>query len=1087
MAKTDSSKTSKQGSRSGSASSSKSGAKSGSKTVAAAKSAKATGSSKAATKADDLKLSAEDYARLERSVSREGTISRIILAVILLAVAAFLIISIYFPYAGKVGEILKYGCTGLFGFMGYILPFFFALFSALLFINRAGELGKLPTVIFLVVFYILASACFAIHCLTDVVGTKFSLGVLKQFWIDGVVQSKGGGLLGSGLAYLLMKLVGTAGGYIVTIAGMIICALITINRPMEWIFSHFKSFRKTRKETRDSIREDIIRQREAAAEEAAAAADVEQDERDAEETAPLSERKLSNAEEKAAAGERAILSATEKKKQKESKWRKYAGYFMDTADEAEEEAIRTEAKERQQARKNARIEGNVSMMDDDDSVSYGFGGSSYFSGGSDEPAGRTADRPVHYKLGLAGDPFGDADDSETGAQGGRTFMSGIDDPYADGPYQGAQAGDRRAGADYGEDPYPGDSIDRMEEISREAAGRLTQELDIPDFNPAYPEEAGQKSMSEDTLHLKRTGRFVPGSTDVTENGGAAGSGTGGKGLGSGFDATGQGTRTAGAGGNGTAASAVKAGLEGAAGAGTAKAFLEAKKRKAAAGETAENKAPKEDSLPYVLPPLTLLKGGGGNRTANTSMELRQKGQLLEKTLQAFNVRAKVINVEKGPSVTRFEVQPDVGVKVSSIVNLQNDIALNLRAKSIRIEAPIPGKAAIGIEIENEHKNPVCLKDVIDTPQFRNSKSKITFAVGRDISGNPIVANLKDMPHLLIAGSTGSGKSVCINSIILSILYKARPDEVKMVMIDPKVVELGNYNGIPHLMIPVVNEPSKAAVALNWAVKEMEERYRRFREYGVKDLASYNDKAKKNPDIFTMPQIVIIIDELADLMMAAPQQVEDAICRLAQMARAAGMHLIVATQRPSVDVITGVIKANMPSRIAFAVSSQVDSRTILDTAGAEKLLGKGDMLFNPLGMGKPLRVQGTFVEDGEIADVISFVSGQYGHEADFSNDLMDTIQNQSPGYEDEDADELLPDAIEMVIEMGQASASMIQRKFRVGYNRAARMVDMMEERGIVGPADGSRPRTVLLTREEYEALRSGSSSVDYPDDYEGGDY
>lgn len=476
---------------------------------------------------------------------------------------------------------------------------------------------------------------------------------------------------------------------------------------------------------------------------------------------------------------------------------------------------------------------------------------------------------------------------------------------------------------------------------------------------------------------------------------------------------------------------------------------------------------------YKLPPLNLLNNPVNTGNNNVSRELKEKAEILEETLKSFNVDASVVQVTQGPAVTRYEIQPAVGVKVSSIVRLSDDIALNLRAKSIRIEAPIPGKAAVGIEVENEKINTVTIKEIIGSKEFKDAKSKITFAVGRDIAGKSIVADLKSMPHLLIAGSTGSGKSVCINSIITSILYKADPDEVKLVLIDPKVVELGNYNGIPHLLVPVVTEPSKAAATLNWAVSEMTKRYKVFAETHTRDLAGYNQHMRENgEEEKVMPQVVIIIDELADLMMAAPSQVEESICRLAQMARAAGMHLIVATQRPSVDIITGVIKANIPSRIAFAVSSQFDSRTILDMSGAEKLVGKGDMLFNPLGMGKPIRVQGCFISDDEVHNVIEYVKGQV-QDVEYSEDVMDTIErgNAGPGAQDDDADELLHDAIEFVVKQGQASVSMIQRRFRVGYNRGARIMDQMEERGIVGPQDGSRPRQVLMSEEELEALKN----------------
>lgn len=498
---------------------------------------------------------------------------------------------------------------------------------------------------------------------------------------------------------------------------------------------------------------------------------------------------------------------------------------------------------------------------------------------------------------------------------------------------------------------------------------------------------------------------------------------------------------------------------------------EAREAMLSADEINIEKAPRK----YKKPPVTLLDKPAGAARSNSSL-LTEKARKLEETLRNFHVDARVMQVTQGPTVTRYEIQPAVGVKVSSIVRLADDIALNLEAKSIRIEAPIPGKAAVGIEVENDKVNMVHIREVIDSQEFKSSKSKITFAVGKNISGKAVVADLKAMPHLLIAGSTGSGKSVCINSIIVSLLYKANPDEVKLILIDPKVVELGNYNGIPHLMIPVVTDPTKAAAALNWAVSEMTDRYKKFAEEGVRDLESYNEYVKANgEEEKVMPQVVIIIDELADLMMAAPSQIEESICRLAQMARAAGMHLIVATQRPSVDVITGVIKANIPSRIAFAVSSQVDSRTILDMQGAEKLVGKGDMLFNPMGMGKPVRIQGTFISDGEVHKVIEYVKGQVEN-VDYNEDVLTRIEKNEHSAADEDGDELLSDAIDLVVKSGQASVSMLQRRFRIGYNRAARIMDMMEARGIVAPQDGSRPRQVLLTEQELEQMKEDTQEI-----------
>lgn len=483
---------------------------------------------------------------------------------------------------------------------------------------------------------------------------------------------------------------------------------------------------------------------------------------------------------------------------------------------------------------------------------------------------------------------------------------------------------------------------------------------------------------------------------------------------------------------------------------------------------------------YVLPPVDLLTRPKGPSHSLSDKELADKARLLEETLQNFNVDAHVIRVTQGASVTRYEVQPAVGVKVSSIVRLSDDIALNLRAKSIRIEAPIPGKAAVGIEVENARPATVLIRELIDSDEFRKAKSKISFAVGKDISGNNIVADLKEMPHLLIAGATGSGKSVCINTMIASILYKATPDEVKLVLIDPKVVELGVYNDIPHMLIPVVTDPKKAAAALNWAVNEMNNRYHSFAESGVRDLESYNEKmAEEGQEDKVLPQVVIIIDELADLMMTASSQVEEAIMRLAQKARAAGMHLVVATQRPSVDVVTGVIKANIPSRIALSVSSSFDSRTILDTGGAEKLLGKGDMLFSPVNLNKPVRIQGPYISDKEISHLVEYVKEQ-GGSVEYNHDVIDTIESPESASTAEASDELTEEAIQFILHQKQASVSMLQRRFRIGYNRAARIVDEIEARGIIGPSDGSRPRQVLMTEDEYNIRMSGGEQSSLTD-------
>lgn len=468
----------------------------------------------------------------------------------------------------------------------------------------------------------------------------------------------------------------------------------------------------------------------------------------------------------------------------------------------------------------------------------------------------------------------------------------------------------------------------------------------------------------------------------------------------------------------------------------------------------------------IKPPIELLKEHShAARNSGADYNTENNARKLIDTLASFGVGAKIINISKGPSVTRYELQPDYGVKVSKIVNLTDDIALNLAATGVRIEAPIPGKAAIGIEIPNKEVTPVYIRDVIESKEFMTHPSKVAFAVGKDIAGNIMVADIAKMPHLLIAGATGSGKSVCINTLITSLLYKASPDEVKLLMVDPKVVELSIYNGIPHLLIPVVTDPKKAAGALNWAVQEMTIRYKLFADNSVRDIKGYNRLMQEKGESI-LPQIVIIIDELADLMMVAPNEVEDCICRLAQMARAAGMHLVIATQRPSVDVITGVIKANVPSRISFAVSSQIDSRTILDMAGAEKLLGRGDMLFNPLGMSKPIRVQGGLITDKEVESIVTFIKAN--HECEYDEEVLEKIDKsaETPQTDSEGDDELLPQVINMIIEQGQASTSLIQRKFKLGYSRAARIVDQLEANGIVGPFEGSKPRKVLITKQQW---------------------
>lgn len=477
---------------------------------------------------------------------------------------------------------------------------------------------------------------------------------------------------------------------------------------------------------------------------------------------------------------------------------------------------------------------------------------------------------------------------------------------------------------------------------------------------------------------------------------------------------------------------------------------------------------------YEFPPIEFLNAGK-SATKLGKKAVTDTANKLQKTLYSFGVSAKVENVSVGPTITRYELKPAEGVRVSKIANLSDDIALSLAAETIRIEAPIPGKQAVGIEIPNKDKEVVALRDIIDNPAFTKAKSKLSFALGKDAAGEAVVTDIAKMPHVLIAGSTGSGKSVCINTLITSIIYKSKPSEVKLVMVDPKVVELSVYNGIPHLLIPVVTDPKKAAGALAWAVQEMVNRYHLFAEKDVRNIEGYNEALEKEGAEGKLPQIVIIIDELADLMMVAKNDVEDAICRLAQMARAAGMHLVIATQRPSVDVITGIIKANIASRISFAVTSQVDSRTILDSAGAEKLLGKGDMLFFPTGVLKPIRIQGAFVSDSEVEKIVTFLKENGG--PTYSEDVLEKIERSNTTDKELDAedenevDPFLMEAIDTVVDLGQASASFIQRRFKVGYARAGRIIDQMEARGIISGYEGSKPRQVLVSKEQWQELKT----------------
>ncbi len=486
---------------------------------------------------------------------------------------------------------------------------------------------------------------------------------------------------------------------------------------------------------------------------------------------------------------------------------------------------------------------------------------------------------------------------------------------------------------------------------------------------------------------------------------------------------------------------------------------------------------------YNSPPIELLNQSVHSNSMTAEEEQNANATVLVDTLKSFGVQTRIVDVHRGPTVTRYELQPSAGVKISKITGLADDIALNLAAAGVRIEAPIPGKAAVGIEVPNKNKDTVSLREIIESDEFKSSRSKLSFALGKDIEGNRIIGDIAKMPHMIIAGTTGSGKSVCTNSIIMSILYKSSPDDVKLVLIDPKMVEFKSYEGIPHLLIPVVTDPRKAAGALGWAVQEMLKRYKLFADYNVRDLTGFNEMARETEGVDPLPQIVIAIDELADLMMAAANEVEDSICRLAQMARAAGMHLIIATQRPTVNVITGLIKANIPSRIALTVSSQIDSRTIIDVAGAEKLLGYGDMLYNPQGIPKPVRVQGCYCSTKEVERVVSYIKNEF--KTEYDDKIIEEIEKNIPVAKGETAaksdggaaagsDEMVEKAIELVVTTGKASTSFLQTKLKLGYARAARTIDELEQLGIIGPFEGAKPRAVLMTKDQWYERKMLSS-------------
>lgn len=934
-------------------------------------------------------------------------------SVIIIALGVFLVVAFQTHAAGIAGEGLSIFFKGCLGAVAYVLPYYLILYGILLFFRKTIHIGR-KSVILLFIILLTVSIINSARFL-DPQALRFSLSAAGDYYRAGS-GLESGGLFGMYTASLLVKALGLPGLYILSGLIIVICLLLIINTPVSRFVEKAAEARARRKEA-------LLAEEEP------------------EPVQELPDAMLHMQESLPVSGN--IFGLPEKKRRFPLGRKTARESFEDLSEKEDGHSpqVQTASKKPTDRREDweppymqnriSKSQRNILQYMQDDAL---------FTDAGESPGYGTED--LMEDASLDRDPFCEVFDGFSGnsVAASRENSTG----YAEGCGLVDEGGLGRDGKlRFGLDEHaPGELPPSVLEAAaadpeiveigeKELAGADISQEEIPYESelPAAGEPAEEKKLSDESPQI---------AAEPPEHPGAA------------------------------AAVQAKAPPEKLTNSQAAKATLDPEELSSRAGTPAI----------YQFPPVELLnKGKAPQNQTSMNVALQAKAMKLEETLKNFHIDAQVVQVIQGPAVTRYEIHPNVGVKVKSIVNLADDIALNLEAKSIRIEAPIPGKAAVGIEVENDKVNMVTIREIIDSREFKNAKSKITFTVGKDIAGNAIVADLKGMPHLLIAGSTGSGKSVCVNSIITSILYKAKPEEVKLVLIDPKVVELTNYNGIPHLLIPVVTEPAKAAAALNWAVAEMEDRYKKFAREGVRELASYNETIKsREEDAEFLPQVVIIIDELADLMMAAPAQVEESICRLAQKARAAGMHLILATQRPSVNVITGVIKANVPSRIAFAVSSQFDSRTILDMAGAEKLVGKGDMLFSPIGGGKPTRVQGTFISDSEVHNVIEFVKGQV-QEAEYADDVIDSIDKAgAPEKTPEDTDELLPEAIETVVSAGQASVSMLQRRFRIGYNRAARIVDMMEARGIIGPPEGSKPRQVLMTEAELQALHEDTKDL-----------
>jgi DNA translocase ftsK len=973
------------------------------------------------------------------------------------AIGVFLIFTMKSDSTGSFGHGIHNILRGLFGGMSYVLPYFLILVAICLFLQKLQHLNARTASLTTLIYFMMCALNG--YRFVDSNNIKFGFGDILIFYRDGV-KGYNAGAVGMELANVLVKLIGKPGLIILGLALIFISVLLVANTP---ISKQIHAFRDAREEKR------LIREFERSGGSIGLSSSFGLNETD--DIGVISDRTDNNKQMKFGEDEQVGVSATSAASSAVTDYSLSGNTSHVYNDELEEEPTsglfgRMLAKHLNSRKERAQANDTGDSRIQPTKESSSIGVSQIGEAGGKKTAAGFPDEDTRRELADMLDNGSDFGGDESGAYEG---------------YRGKNASDIGLGLGTGDDlssrGQAGYGLDGAIESSSSGSTGLCGYDGISDDRSISP----KSGLGLDDSNAGKTSRSRI--------------------------ATYRGPGTAEFDGLKAQESALKSGLGTSAGIGVATAagnLVSGKSTEDAVYNQKEDTRPtkadhdeivkqveegqaKKESK-YVFPSVDLLNRPKPNNNMMSGNQLEERARLLEQTLNDFNVEAKVLNVTQGASVTRYEVQPATGVKVSKITGLADDIALNMRAKSIRIEAPIPGKAAVGIEVENEKAAPVLIRELIESNEFKHAKSKISFVVGKDVSGRNVIADLHSMPHMLIAGATGSGKSVCINTIITSFLYKASPDEVKLVLIDPKVVELGSYNGIPHMLIPVVTDPKKAAAALNWAVNEMQQRYNKFAEIGAKDLASYNHSVSNSGDAEkVMPQIVIVIDELADLMMAASSQVEEAICRLAQKARAAGMHLIVATQRPSVDVVTGLIKANIPSRIAFSVSSQFDSRTIIDTAGAEKLLGKGDMLFSPVEANKPIRIQGPYISETESAAVIDFVKSQ--SETEYREDVIQSIEvTDKPIAQESAEDELTEDAIEFILKQKQASVSMLQRRFRIGYNRAARIIDEIEDMGIIGPSDGSRPRQVLMTEEEYygPADQTTFDSGAQNDDLEHGD-